>query len=478
MLNRIKLFFAPALANVFLKNIATLVGSSSVSQIIVLMATPILTRLYSPNDFGILALYSSILAIILIAGSLRYDIAIPIPEGDEDAIYLAALSLYILTIVSLLLGFLVFFLGDKIAVVFPSNSFEKIIWVLPFGVFALGIFQILTQWSIRNTRFVSIGATRIKQSIFQVAIQLLSSKLGGQGLVVGNFVGSLVGLVSLEKPPIKNLSLIKLKRTASRYNRFPKFSLPAGFIRVAGVELPVIVFGAFFSPGAAGLFLITQRVLHAPTSLIGQAVGQVFLSEAPKAYRNGQLTALVESLVYKLLQISVAPTLLLVLLGPELFAFIFGENWRSAGVFAVYLAPWVCLVFISSPLTHLTAILEKQKEGLYFNIVLFLLRASALGIGIYLNELTLTVFLIASVNALWRLTFLAWLYYLSGNSILELARKASVVFIQALIISIPVILTQFFDKNYWIASLVFSILLFAFFIIREIRIYNNLEPKT
>lgn len=183
---------------------------------------------------------------------------------------------------------------------------------------------------------------------------------------------------------------------AVRYKRFPLYSTWEGLLNTAGTQLPPLIFAIFFGPAVAGLYSLANRVLSIPMSLIGSAIGQVFLSNAAEARRNGTLGTLVLNLHTKLAHLGLAPALLLALTGPDLFAFVFGANWRQAGEFARWMAPWLYFVFTLSPLSTLFAVMENQKEGFAFQVILFVVRLAAIFIGSVILDISGTVILFPS----------------------------------------------------------------------------------
>ena len=227
----------------------------------------------------------------------------------------------------------------------------------------------------------------------------------------------LVGVARLARPSFSDVSLEGIRGAALRYQRFPIYSTPAGLSRVLGVELPSFVLTAAFSPVAAGLYALTKRVCGVPSAVIGGAVSQVFISSAADSYRDGTLGSLVRSFHAKMAYIGLPFMLLLMMLGPKLFGVIFGEAWIQAGEFARWMAPWLYLGFVSSPISTVTAVMELQKQGLVFHLILLAFRILALSIGVYIGDVLIAIMIFATVNAIWRLIFLLWLYVVSGNKV-------------------------------------------------------------
>jgi O-antigen/teichoic acid export membrane protein len=389
--------------NAFARGVSVLVGGTAAAQLLTVLAAPLLTRLYSPEDFGLLAVYASLLALISVIASLRYELAIPLPEDDGEAANVAALSLILVGISTLFSGVLVGFLGATIAAALGVPALADYFWLLPVGVLLGGAYTVFNYWSVRAKRFGTIAGTRVRQALATIAIQLAVFKLGGIALLCAQVAGQSVGTISLGRPALagagfRQVSWRGIAKAARRYRRFPGFSTWAGFANIAGLQLPPMLFAAMFSPAAAGLYMLTSRVLTLPMSLVGGAIGQVFFANAAEAHRVGQLGPLVAQLHGKLAHIGLPPALILILLGPDVFAFVFGEQWRQAGEFARWMALWLYVQFLCSPLSTLFSVLELQKQGFVFQILILGIRIVVLVTSATFGDMLFTVTAFAITN--------------------------------------------------------------------------------
>jgi O-antigen/teichoic acid export membrane protein len=431
--------------NTFARGVSVLVGGTTGAQVLTILFAPLLTRLYSPEDFGLVAVYAGLLALIIVISSLCYELAIPLPEEDEEAAHVVVLSLLIVLGTTLLSALAVLFFGDAIANTLGVPVLAGYLWLLPVGVLLGGAYNVFNYWSVRTKAFTRIAGTRLQQALATLAIQLTAFKLGGVALLFAQVTGQSVGTASLTrpalaKPAFKQIRWSGVKAVAGRYRRFPVYSTWSGFGNTAGLQLPPLMFAAFFSPAAAGLYALANRVLTLPMSLVGSAIGQVFFSNAAEAYRQGQVGPLVAQLHAKLAHIGLPPALVLVLIGPDLFALVFGEDWRQAGEFARWMAPWLYLVFVSSPLSALFAVMEQQKQGLVFQMILLIFRVPAILFGAWLGDLELTIMLFAGASALCWLGFLFWVARIAGNAISTMLRPTLNATGIALVCAVPVMI--------------------------------------
>lgn len=404
----------------FARSVSVLAGGTAGAQIILLLAAPILTRLYSPEDFGLLAVYVSLLALLGVVSSLRYELAIPLPEDDVDAANLAALSLLLVVLTTVLSVAFVALFSTPVAHVLGVPALEDYLWLLPVGILFSGGYNVFSYWSIRTKRFSTIAGTKLRQALATIAIQIVGFKLGGLALLLGQLAGQSVGTAGLARPALavpafKKLSWRGIAQAAVRYHRFPAFTTWSGLANTAGHQLPPIMFAAFFSASAAGLYALAHRVLTLPSSLIGSAIGNVFFSHGADSYRDGRLTALYAGLQDKLVQIGLPPAILLIVFGPELFELLFGPTWRVAGNFAQWLAVGAFAGFVVSPLSMVFVILEKQDVGLMLQAFLFGARLIAILTGAWLSDLLLTVALFSLASLLGYSAYIITMTKVTGS---------------------------------------------------------------
>ena len=464
--------------NQFARGVSVLVGGTAGAQLLMVLAAPLLTRLFTPEDFGLLAVYGGFLAIFTVIASLRYELAIPLPEDPQEAANVAVLSLLVVTVISLLSAFIVFFAGEPLAQLLGVPILARYFWLLPVGVFFVGFYQVFNYWAIRNKNFKAIANTRIKQAITTLVVQLIGYKLGAGVLLLGQTAGQGMGGFSLSKSAFKGAHFRAVRpagviAAAKRYRHFPIFSTWGGLFNTAGTQLPPLMFAALFSPVAAGLYALAHRVLAMPMSVIGSAIGNVFLANAAEAHREKRLAFLVAQVHERLSHIAIPPVLVLIIAGPEIFALIFGSQWREAGSFAQWMAPWLYVVFITSPLSTLFEVMEKQKYGLLFQIVLLVMRTGTIVVGGLLLSLELTIALFSIVSTLCWICFLYWINSAVGNNLATLLKPTGLALIWGCVCTFPLAIgLMIFPKNLtWVVFLAISGSLICgryFFLLRKV----------
>lgn len=447
----------------FARGVSVLVGGTAGAQLLTVLAAPLLTRLYSPEAFGLLAVYGGLLALFTVVASGRYQMAIPLPEGDREAAEVVVLSLAVVVVTTTISAVMVGLWGEQLAGLLGVPALARWLWLLPLGVAFSGGYQAVSYWALRTRAYSTIASTRIKQSVCLLAIQFMANPLGGGGLILGQAVGQGMGTITLARSALSAVVRHRVKpagvlAVARRYRNFPLFSTWSGLFNTAGKQLPPLLFAALFSPAAAGLYALAHRVLAMPLALIGDAIGKVFFSSAAEAHREGSLGPLVAQVHGILAQIAMPPCVVLMLAGPELFALVFGETWRPAGEFARWMAPWLYMVFITSPLSHLFSVMERQAQGMAFQALLLVVRIVAISVGAMLDDLLLTVALFAMSSAACWVGFLVWTMVVTRNPVSALVTPTIVALGWSLLLLLPLIVAVALGPVWmpWLAALILS----------------------
>lgn len=364
-------------------NISIIAGGTFVAQGIALLLSPIITRLYSPAEYGLFTSFSALVSLIAIGASLDYHKAIPILKDEKQVSSLISLSTWILVIFTLFFTMLTLLFGNSLLIMLNNESLIEYKLIIPLGIFILGCNAILSQVLLKNKNFKLISFTQILTVTFTNSINIILGYLafGHIGLLIGFFFGRVIGVTIML---IKNLKYIKItdfcrlsemKYLLKRYKKFAAYTAPSNYVYTASNQLPLIFLTGIFGTAIAGLFGIANSVVKLPLTLISQSVAKVFYAEAASIGKNNPLKIKQDaiSLMKKLALLAVVPALALFLFGPVLFSIVFGSNWEEAGTYASLLSISLFFHFIITPFGRLLEIFEKQKIGLLFNILRLLL---------------------------------------------------------------------------------------------------------
>ena len=368
----------------FRQHVTILAGGTAFSYAVALIASPLLTRLYSPEAFGTLAVYIAAVGIFGNVISLRYPLAIPLPEEDKNGFSLLIISLTITFVLSTLLLLIQFYFGEQIVAISGLKSLTGYLWLVPLGALGMGVYQSLNYWAIRVENFSGISKTKVIQSSGMVAIQLLLGflKPGALGLIIGDVFGRVGGSGSLavhtftgKKQLLSEIDIKHLLVVAKRYKKFPLISSGSAFLNSTGLQITPILLASLYGVKVAGLFALSQRIVGIPMVLAGQSVSQVFMGEfAKQKYSNREaLLPLYKGMAKKLLIWGALPIALLAFMGPFGFSKIFGSEWGEAGTYTQILAIMFLIQFIVVPLSQTLNVLERQNVQFawdFFRLVL------------------------------------------------------------------------------------------------------------
>ena len=383
----------------FKKNVLILMTGSAIAQAIPIAISPILTRIYSPKDFGLLALYMSICSIFVVFSSGRYDLALIEPKDDHEAkhLFIGSIILSALFCVFLLIFFV--FFNSQITSLLGNEDISIWLYVVPLTVFALSCYSIFHHWLNRKKKFKDMSLNRIinhsSGSFIQCILGFLKFK--SFGLIIGYTLGQLISIVILWKKIFKekfNFNKKAIFITMKEYVRYPKYLIPATLAGTTAGEAPVILLTKFFDSSISGFFSLTTSVSAAPISLIGNAIGEVYRQRAAEEYqRHNNCKALFLKTFLLLFVIGLVPFAILFFFSVPLFTFVFGAEWAIAGRFAKYISFLIFFQLLSTPLSYTIVFNQSQKYDMVLQIGRTIFCILSITIGYYYSDYYLGVIL-------------------------------------------------------------------------------------
>jgi O-antigen/teichoic acid export membrane protein len=373
-----------------------LAGGTTFAQGLGILALPFLTRIYTPEEFGVLGVFTALLGITSVIACLRYEIAIPLPESDKSAANLIALSLLCLAVTTLLVTAVALPFSGQIAALMNTPILSKHLWLLPFAVAVTGAYGVFQYWATRKKAFKRIARTRVEQAVGGVSTQLLLGWAGAGtlGLIAGQIVSNGAGFFGLarrayteDREALRGINSADMKSVAIEYDRFPKYSTFESLANTAGVQLPMILIASFASGVEVGYLMLTMRIMQAPMGLIGSSISQVYLSRAVEEHRNGSLGDFTARTIGGLAKIGVGPIIFAGIIAPSVFGLIFGAKWGRAGELLAWMSPWFVLQFLVSPVSMVFHVTSNQRSALVLQVIGLLLRVlMVLAAGFFLTS--------------------------------------------------------------------------------------------
>lgn len=392
----------------FAKNTLTLTIGTSIAQFFPLLFYPILGRVFTPEEFGLLAILGTITAILVVLATGKYDQGVLITESKKEAANLIGLSLF-LSVVVLLISFVLFQLfSNHIAGWFNEPLLKNWLWVPPLNAFVIIVFNCFNEWCVRHKYFTTLSWNKITNAAAHTLGKVFFGfvRVTSNGLVIGDLVGRTISAGSCIFRAFKNdkdafcaISFKEFKPLSTKYIDFPKYTLPDQLINSVGVALPVLFIGAYFNSTEVGYYSMTMQVLSLPISLISRAVRDVFRQRANEDYiQYGSCLSIYKRLLIRLSLFATIATFIVIAFLPSIFAFVLGKQWEIAGQYSQILLPMMALNFISMSLSGIFIVVRKMNISLYWQIYYLVITIVSLFIGVFIFKTILATLICFSIG--------------------------------------------------------------------------------
>ncbi len=395
--------------NSYIKQIATLMSGTLIAQIVMLIFIPVITHIYTPIEFGTYSLFLSLVNIIGLVSSFKYDQAIMLPKNEDNAKSIVILCLIIVMSVTFFSSLIVIFFYDLIVAYFNGKS--DIVVFIPVGILLVGMMQFINAYTSRNQEYKELAKMRVLNACTITGFQTGSKYFFKfDGLVYGKLIADFLTVAMLiklhknrlkiflaKKSRIKRRILINLKR----YSHFPKYQSFTVFLNALSQSAPILLLTLLYSAEIAGYYALTVRVLQAPIGLVGGATREVYYQKAARLHAAGEnILNLYLKTSFSLFKLFILPFFVFLFFGKDIFIFIFGNNWELSGVFSQILIVWFLFSFVNSPSVMTYSILKLQKIQMYIEIVSIILRILSIYIGFLIFQsffVSIELFIFSSV---------------------------------------------------------------------------------
>lgn len=404
----------------FVKNVLTLITGSAFSQVIIYAAILILTRLFSPEVFGIYVLFSSSILLLKPIISLQYELAIVLPKKDQNAINILSLSFLLICILSSVLLTVIILFKEMILSFFEVKELTFFIYLIPLSTFLFGCITTLNYWNNRNKNFKYIASGAVVKSSITSSSQIVIgyTSLKHIGLIPGLLLGQLSQLLFLIKKTLTSIytlkheiSFQKMILLAKKYKDIPLFNTLINFSNTLSNEIPTLLLSKYFGLDSVGIYGLAIKVGRAPSGIIQDSVSQVFFKKASEVYNKKEgLSDLVRKTSSSLFKISILFFIPLFIISFYLDV-IFGGDWKEVGSYLRILIPWLFIMFISSPISNISVILNKQKVILCYDIFLLTFRFLAFYVGYHFyNDVLTSLLLFSTVGVIFNIFILIYFF--------------------------------------------------------------------
>jgi len=448
----------------FAHDVLKIASAPAFTQVAGILVIPLITRLYAPEAFGLLALWGSIFAPLEAFTTMGYSASIMLPKSDEESATMFGVCLTSATLASGLTILLILFGQNIILNFLKAPELRFYLWLVPACIFLSGLLQSLRYWNMRNRRFGRIATARISSYIAKNGIILGAGFAGyvtALSLIAGSLADSIVSPAVLSRRILRdhgNLFKRKIRWSAmiagiKRYRKFPIYMVPTQLVSRFAGEIPIYLLSYYFSQSIIGYYSLGLRLLNMPMSFLGNSIGEVYFQRAAQNKSNNKL---LENLYKRLVLFGLLPFLLLGLIGKDLFSFLFGANWSEAGVYAQILSFSILVRFLTVPASYLMLILEKQQFSLILNIINIVIGILSITIGGLLGNVYISFILLSGLTGLLHAVYGFWFMKQAGLSLYKIFK----ITWHFLIISLPVLIIVSLAKWYFHLS-PFSVLVIS-----------------
>ncbi len=407
----------------FARNAVTLMAGTTLAQAIPVGVSPILTRLYSPEDFGHLALYTTVVSLISVAAAGRYELAIMRPRAEEDAAQLVRLSVCVALAVSLVLLGIVALTSGRIAALLGVPGIEPWLYLVPVSVLLVGMYQAFNYWLNRQRQYREMARNRVIQSATTASsnVAMGLAGFGTGGLILGSILGqglttALIARGFLSRP--RHRTGATMRGVAKTYRAHPTFLMPSHLIGAGNGSIPVFFITAVFGSTPTGYFSLASRLMGLPTSLISTAIGDVLRQRATELYhRQGEFRSLWLKTFWHIAGLGLVPFAIFAALAPAVFEIVFGGPWRVAGEYARILTPQFFFAFVFGAVDKSALIVGANRYIFWWHFSRFCANVVAAGLTFaYDLPIKPYLYLLAAINIAFYSLDIAVSYRLSLGS--------------------------------------------------------------
>ena len=415
----------------FLKNVGKLFSASAIAQAIPFFVLPFLTRIYGPEEFGVWVYFLSLSGILSIIITGNYEFAIMLPKERSEAASTVSLTLLLAIFSSFIFLILSILFHDQLNVMLGLEKTDKLIYLIPLMAMLFAVYRTCNIWNNRNNQYGVTAKANILRSLSTTGSQFYSGYYGSAnyfGLILGSIIGYSLGiilqikdiLISI-KDNLSELKLNSLKAQFKKYRKFPQFFLFSELTNYFSSNIPVLFLTNMFNSTVAGLYSIPHKFINVPMSMLGTSVSQVYYRKATLLKEDrDQLGKVTFDIYKKMIFLGIVPLSIVAAYGDIIFDFILGDKWGIAGLYASMLSPWMLLVFATSPISIVFAVLEKQKESLKLNIILLFIRLLAfLTGGLIFKSAFWAIALFGGSGFIYWLYFSFYVLKISGSDLSE-----------------------------------------------------------
>lgn len=400
------------------RNVAKLFTANVLAQLIGLVVYPVLTRLYTPEQFGAYNVFLTVGGLLTLIATGEYQYAIVLPKKRREAAAVFHAGMVVALAVTLLLVLSLPF-GAVVATWLHQPELQPFYGWLPGFVLGGALWNLLSYWYIRQKRFDRVSAYQVGQNLWSAALKCLAGFKGflNAGLVVASVAGMWLSIamdfvvgrrcrIGLAAPHWNDI-----KAAFVRYRKFPLFALPRAFVNNFGVGLPVLLLSPFFGLAEVGYFGLALTLAFRPMNMIASSLYQVlFQRTAGQVGRRVSIAAFHRKFIRNAFLILVPVFVVLAVFIPEIVKWLLGDRWTATGRIIRLLLPWIGVNFVVASIDYFPEIFGLQRVGMWFEGLYLVARAAGLLIGIIARDFLLAIGGMVALSVMMKLVYLWWMW--------------------------------------------------------------------
>ncbi|MGE4419949.1 MAG: lipopolysaccharide biosynthesis protein [Sulfurimonas sp.] len=393
----------------FSRNVLTLMTGTAIAQAIPIAISPILTRIYTPEDFGVFALFVAIVGFVAVIASGRYEQVTMLLKYDKDAINIFALSLVLIFFTSIVSFFVIFVFKEEILQLLNNDLLENWLYFVPITVFFVALFNLLSNCNNRTKHYKDIAKATIIKSLVLAITQILIGflKNGFAGLIIGQILAQIFANIKLAKNIIKNKTLLtsisfeNMLVLAKKYINFPKYNMLHALLVNISSNLPIYLFTPFFGSAIVGKYSLAMMIVLAPMSIIATSTAKVYNQRLVELYNKKENTYIFSlNIIKALLKKILVPFIIFIVFAPQIFEIVFGEEWMDSGKYIQILSIYLILNVIVSIIAYIPSLLNLQSKAFKIAIIHFILLSIVLYFVSKNYDIYISLFVMCAINSL------------------------------------------------------------------------------
>ncbi len=395
----------------FFRDTLILSGGTAIAQVLPFLFYPILGRIFTVEEFGLLATITAVTSIMAVVASGKYESAILVAKNKNEAASLALLALLV-SALFLIVSYLILqtTLANALCRWVAEPMLKKILWICPISAWAIIIFTVYNEWCVREKHFKSLS---LNKAINSGAIVGAKTLLGyvhifGHGLVIGDTIGRAISAIICIMRAMardgKTFMVVRWKditAAAKKYADFPKFTMPGQLLNTIALNFPILMLAAYFDKAEVGHFSMAINIFAIPLTVISGAVRDVFRQRAnEQIITTGNCRALFKKVALLLTLISVGAAMVFVWFLPQLTTVFLGPQWHTCGVYAQILCGAMVLSFIANSLSGMFIVANKLRHLFFWQIYFVVTTIAAIIVGgLIYKSMIVTVILFSVLRA-------------------------------------------------------------------------------